>query len=305
MNPAHTADVALLDGFIDAVWLEDGLSRNTLEAYRTDLKGLSAWLAAQDASLANCDKARLDAYVRDLSQRSKASTQRRAISSMRRFFRWALAESLIAADPSLNIDTAIMPTRFPKILSEKEVEALLAAPEVESPLGLRDRAMIETLYATGLRVSELVSLRMFEIDLTVGVVKVMGKGSKERLIPLGEWALEWIRKYIAESRTILANAASTAKADDTLFLNRFGSGMSRQMFWRIIKQHAATAGIPQTRISPHTLRHAFATHLLNHGADLRVVQLLLGHADISTTQIYTHVARERLKQLHSHHHPRA
>ncbi|MEC5399749.1 site-specific tyrosine recombinase XerD [Uliginosibacterium sp. H1] len=300
MSQAAATDIALVDAFIDTVWLEDGLSRNTLDAYRNDLKGLSAWLTSQGGDLAHCDKARLDAYVRDLSQRSKASSQRRAISSMRRFFRWALAESHIAVDPSLNIDTAIMPTRFPKTLSEKEVEALLAAPDIHTPFGLRDRAMIETLYATGLRVSELVSLRMFEIDLTAGVVKVMGKGSKERLIPLGEWALEWIRKYISGSRAILATSAR----DDTLFLNRFGNGMSRQMFWRIIKQHAVQAGIASARISPHTLRHAFATHLLNHGADLRVVQLLLGHADISTTQIYTHVARERLKQLHAHHHPR-
>lgn len=289
----------LIDAFIDALWLEDGLSRNTLDAYRNDLRKYGQWLESAQLAFDTHDAAVLGNYLATVSTRSKASSQRRVLSTLRRFYRWRLAEGHIHSDPTLNIESSIVPARFPKTLSEAEIEALLEAPDTDTPQGLRDRAMIETMYASGLRVSELVTLRLFEIDLTVGVLKVMGKGAKERLVPLGEWALEWIRQYLAQGRPALQAAAS-----DAVFLNRFGAAMTRQMFWKIIKRHAATAGISGDRISPHTLRHAFATHLLNHGADLRVVQLLLGHADISTTQIYTHVARERLKQLHAVHHPR-
>ena len=229
----------------------------------------------------------------------KASTTSRELSSFKRFYRYLLRQGKIQADPSLNIDTPKLPRNLPKTLTEAEVEALLNAPDVAQPLGLRDRAMLEVLYASGLRVSELVGLSIAQVSLSMGVVRVMGKGSKERLAPLGEESLEWISRYTREARPILLNG----KTSDALFITARGTSMTRQAFWHLIKRHAQQAGIDKP-LSPHTLRHAFATHLLNHGADLRVVQLLLGHADISTTQIYTHVARERLKQLHAKHHPR-
>ncbi|NSL54109.1 site-specific tyrosine recombinase XerD [Uliginosibacterium aquaticum] len=290
-----------IDAFIDDLWLQDGLAKNTLESYRSDLKLFAQWLQQHtQRELIEAQSSDLAAYFSEISARSKPATQRRILSVLRRFYRQQLQNQRIARDPSLDIGTPATAERFPKTLSETQVEALLAAPEIASPFGLRDRAMIETLYASGLRVSELVNLKLFEMDLQQGLVRITGKGAKERLVPLGEWALEWVKRYLAEARPVLLKAPC-----DDVFLTRFGSAMSRQMFWNTIKQHASNAAIDTHLISPHTLRHAFATHLLNHGADLRVVQLLLGHADISTTQIYTHVARERLKKMHSEHHPRA
>ncbi len=289
----------LIAEFIDHLWLQDGLAKNTLDAYRSDLLLFAQWLQSSQRTLLNVSSADFGQYLASLSQSRRATTQRRMLAALRRFYRWLLAENRISSDPTLQSDAPITPQRFPKTLSEQQVESLLAAPDIESPQGLRDRAMLETLYASGLRVSELVSLKILQLDLASGLMRITGKGSKERLVPLGEWAIECLRRYMAQARPVLQK-----KPDDAVFLSRFGTAMTRQMFWQIVKRHALSAGISQAAISPHTLRHAFATHLLNHGADLRVVQLLLGHADISTTQIYTHVARERLKQLHSKHHPR-
>ena len=293
----------LLDEFCDALWLEDGLSRNTLESYRSDLQQFGDWLAKQKQS----DNALIDAAHSDLlgfiaykfSARVKASTTSRELSSLKRFYRFLLRQGKIQADPTLNIDTPKLPRSLPANLTEADVEALLAAPDVKLPLGLRDRTMLEVLYASGLRVSELVSLETAQISLNMGVVRVIGKGGKERLAPLGEEALEWVARYTKETRPELLGG----KSSNALFVTYRGSAMTRQAFWYLIKRYARQAGIVMP-LSPHALRHAFATHLLNHGADLRVVQLLLGHADISTTQIYTHVARERLKRLHAIHHPR-
>lgn len=280
------ADSALVDAFCDALWLEDGLSRNTIAAYRADLESLSAFVRKP---LAKAGEADLFAFFG--AKRGRASSASRRVSSLKRFYRYCVRERKMAADPTLRLDPPKRAPRFPKTLSEADVEALLGAPDVATPRGLRDRAMLETLYATGLRVSELVALKRFEVNLDAGVVRVMGKGSKERLVPLGEEAVDWISKYV---KTHNANA---------LFVTSRGGAMTRQAFWHLIRRYGARA-IPGKRLSPHVLRHAFATHLINHGADLRVVQMLLGHADISTTQIYTHVARERLKQLHAKHHPR-
>ena len=301
----NASDNGLLDEFCDALWLEDGLSRNTLESYRRDLRQFGDWLAKQSRS--DADQVLTGATHSDLLEflahkvltKVKASTTSRELSSFKRFYRYLLRQGKIQADPSLNIDTPKLPRNLPKTLTEAEVEALLNAPDVAQPLGLRDRAMLEVLYASRLRVSELVGLSIAQVSLSMGVVRVMGKGSKERLAPLGEESLEWISRYTREARPILLNG----KTSDALFITARGTSMTRQAFWHLIKRHAQQAGIDKP-LSPHTLRHAFATHLLNHGADLRVVQLLLGHADISTTQIYTHVARERLKQLHAKHHPR-
>lgn len=291
---------ALLDAFTDTLWLEAGLSKNTLSSYRADLGQFAAWLGARKRTLDKVEPVDIHDYLRDFSRRAKSTSQRRLISALRRFYRHLLAIGEIQADPTLNIEPPPRPERFPKTLSEAQVEALLAAPDCDTPLGLRDRAMLEVLYATGLRVSELVSLKLFEVGMNEGVVRVFGKGSKERLVPLGQEALDWIGRYLKDARVQLL----AGRNGDALFVTRRGTGLSRQMFWNLIKRYAAQAGIDPARISPHTLRHAFATHLINHGADLRVVQLLLGHADISTTQVYTHVARERLKQLHAQHHPR-
>ena len=297
-------DAALLDEFCDAAWLEDGLSRNTLEAYRRDLRLFAEWLARERAAtLASAAEADLAAYLAHrYSARAgiKASSQARLLSSLKRFFRFALQRNVRSVDPSAGIDAPKPSPRFPKTLSEDDVEALLAAPLTGTPAGLRDRAMLEVLYATGLRVSELVGLPTAGLDLDTGVVRVMGKGSKERLVPLGEEAIGWLEKYLRGGRPALL----AGRASEHVFVTGRGGGMTRQAFWHLLKRHAAAA-LPGKALSPHTLRHAFATHLLNHGADLRVVQMLLGHADISTTQIYTHVARERLKALHSKHHPRA
>ena len=292
----------LLDEFSDALWLEDGLSRNTLDSYRRDLDKFADWLTAnRKIGLLQTTPADIQAYLGDLllKQKAKASSTGRNISSLKRLFRYLLRQNRIATDPTLQIDTPKLPRSLPKSLSEADVEALLNAPDTQTPLGLRDRAMLEVLYASGLRVSELVTLRVSQVSMDMGVVRVMGKGSKERLVPLGEVALEWLRRYIADGRNVLLGRQSS----DAMFVTARAEGMTRQMFWYLIKKHALRGGLTMA-LSPHTLRHAFATHLLNHGADLRVVQMLLGHTDISTTQIYTHVARERLKTLHSQHHPR-
>jgi integrase/recombinase XerD len=294
------ADGALLDAFCDSIWLGDGLSRNTLSGYRSDLAQLASWLAARGKTLAQAGEVELALYLKDFSTRSRLTSQRRLLSALRRFFRYLLERGLVNADATLNIPPPPRPERFPKTLSEAQVEALLDAPDTSKPFGLRDRAMIELLYATGLRVSELVALKLFEVSFDMGVVRVFGKGNKERMVPLGELALDWLQQYLKEARPDLLKG----RGCDEVFVSTRGTGLSRQMFWAIIKRYAVVAGIDPSRVSPHTLRHAFATHLLNHGADLRVVQLLLGHADISTTQVYTHVARERLKELHAKHHPR-
>ncbi len=295
--------VDAVDAFCDALWLEDGLSKNTLEAYRRDLRLLAAWLdKSRRGTLLEAGEADLHGFFasRHGATNHRASSDARMLSSLKRFYQYCMREKLVALDPTLRLDSPKRVPRFPKTLSEADVEALLAAPGVDSPLGLRDRAMLEVLYASGLRVSELVGMKTFEANLDAGVVRIMGKGSKERLVPLGEEAVEWVKKYLAEARPKLAKKKG---GDEALFLTERGSGMTRQAFWHIIKRHGASA-IPGKALSPHVLRHAFATHLVNHGADLRVVQMLLGHADISTTQIYTHVARERLKKLHAIHHPR-
>jgi len=310
---AHPTDLSardadLLDTFCDSLWLEDGLSKNTLAGYRSDLTGYALWLLPRGHALATAGTIELGLYLGEFSRIKKATSQRRLISSLRRFYGHLLSRGLIQADPTLDIASPGTPQRFPKTLSEAQVEALLAAPDVSLPLGLRDRAMLETLYATGLRVSELVSLKLFELSFDMGVVRVFGKGGKERLVPLGEVALDWLGRYLKEARSLLLAGRRCDEVFVGAYSGQAASGrtgaLTRQMFWTLVKRHALTAGIRQDRISPHTLRHAFATHLLNHGADLRVVQLLLGHADISTTQVYTHVARERMKALHAKHHPR-
>jgi len=285
---AQAIDEGVLDAFCDALWLEDGLSKNTISSYRADLLQLGAFLKKDFLKAGEAD---LFAFLG--SRKGRASSAARRVSTLKRFYQYCLRERRIKSDPTLKLDPPKRAPRFPKSLSEAEVEALLSAPNTATPMGLRDRAMLELLYATGLRVSELVAVKTFEVNLDAGVVRVMGKGSKERLVPLGEEAADWISRYL-KSRNHKSHA---------LFLTSRGAGMTRQAFWHLIRRYGARA-IPGKKLSPHVLRHAFATHLINHGADLRVVQLLLGHADISTTQIYTHVARERLKALHAKHHPR-
>ncbi len=301
VDAQQQADTRLIEQFADALWMERGLSANSLQAYQTDLRKFSAWLRAE-RGLALLQASRYDLldYLALLAQSGrKARSSARLLSSLRQFFQHALRQQWIAEDPSAHIDSPKLGRPLPKTLTETEVERLLAAPNVNDPQGHRDRTMLEVLYATGLRVSELVDLRPEQISLTQGLARVMGKGAKERLVPLGEEALDWLQAFVQEPRQTLLAGRPCAH----LFPTRRGSGMTRQAFWYLIKRHALAAGIPKA-LSPHTLRHAFATHLLNHGADLRVVQMLLGHSDLSTTQIYTYVARERLKQLHAEHHPR-
>lgn len=290
-----------IDLFIDALWLEDGLSRNTLAAYRRDLSLYAQWLAAQEPPLALDATAEhhLNGYFAARHAQTRATSANRRLTVLRRYFHWALREGRITQDPTVRLQAARQPLRVPKTLTQAQVEALLQAPDDSTPLGLRDRAMLELMYASGLRVSELVTLKTFHVGLSEGVLRIMGKGGKERLVPFGEEARRWLERYLAEARGVILGGQQT----DDLFVTQRGSGMTRVMFWVIVKKCAQAAGITAP-LSPHTLRHAFATHLLNHGADLRVVQLLLGHADISTTTIYTHVARERLKALHAQHHPR-
>jgi len=293
-------DRALAERFCEALWFEDGLARNTLDAYRRDLLLYARWLAAHGAPpLAEAGNGDLQGYLAARHPGSKATSVNRRLAVFRRFHRWLVREGRRSDDPTLHLASARQPPRFPKSLSERQVEALLTAPDADTALGLRDRAMLETLYATGLRVSELVGLRTVEVGLNEGVVRIVGKGDKERLVPLGAEARDWIERWLREGRRELLGP----RPSDALFVTRLGAAMTRQMFWQLVKRYARAAGI-EAPLSPHVLRHAFATHLLNHGADLRVVQMLLGHADISTTQIYTHVARERLKTLHAAHHPR-
>ena len=290
----------LLREFIDSLWLERGLSPHTRNAYLTDLRGFALWLAGRGSSLRQAGReAILDHLGWRLQQGYQARSTARLLSALRTFYRYLLRERLIDEDPTLQVELPQLGKPLPKSLSEAEVEALLAAPDIAEPLGLRDRAMLEVLYACGLRVTELLNLRLELINLKQGYLRIVGKGNKERLVPLGQMACEWIEKYLTEARSQLYKSAT-----DYVFLTQHGGIMSRQNFWYAIKRYALQAGV-QAELSPHTLRHAFATHLLNHGADLRVVQMLLGHSDLSTTQIYTHVAQIRMQQLHATHHPRA
>jgi integrase/recombinase XerD len=289
-----------IDEFCDTLWLEDGLAKNTLEAYRRDLRLFASWLRdTHDKTLLQAQPEDLNAYFFARHAETKASSSNRRLAVLKRFYQLAIRQNKITEDPCRRIHSAKQAPRIPKVLSEVQVEALLAAPDVNTPLGLRDRTMLELMYASGLRVSELVLLKSIEVGMNEGVLRVTGKGDKTRLVPFGEEARAWIERYLREARPAILNG----QIADALFVTARGAAMTRQMFWTLIKKHARAADI-NAPLSPHTLRHAFATHLLNHGADLRVVQLLLGHADISTTQIYTHVARERLKKLHQMHHPR-
>lgn len=295
----ESAEAQQLDAFIDHLWLEDGLSKNTLESYRLDLSSFALWLPTQKKQLLTVEGADIQQYLAVKFPLSKPRSISRLIATLRRFYRYCLRENLIKTDPTIQIQSPKLPRSLPKSLNEEEVMALLIAPNVAEPAGLRDKAMLELLYACGLRVSELVNIKTTEVSIHDAVVRVTGKGSKTRLVPMGEEAADWISNYLRVARPVLLQK----RLCDALFVTNRGTEMTRQAFWYLIKRYALLAGISK-HMSPHVLRHAFATHLLNHGADLRVVQMLLGHADISTTQIYTHVARERLKQLHSVHHPR-
>lgn len=294
-----SGDAMELDTFIDHLWLEDGLSKNTLESYRLDLTTFAIWVLAQGKQLLTVDQADIQQYLAVRFPQSKPRSIGRLIASLRRYYRYCLRENKISVDPTLQIESPKLPRSLPKSLNEDEVLALLNAPNLNEPAGLRDRAMLELLYACGLRVSELVSIKTTEVSVSDSVVRVTGKGSKTRLVPMGEEAADWISRYLREARPEILQK----RLSDALFVTNRGEAMTRQAFWYLIKRYALLAGIAK-HMSPHVLRHAFATHLLNHGADLRVVQMLLGHSDISTTQIYTYVARERLKKLHSQHHPR-
>ena len=299
-DPTLTASEQLIDRFLDAAWMERGLSRNTLTAYRTDLVALARWLAGSGKQVSEAGRADVLAFIADrVEGGARPRSTARQLSSFRRMFRWLVREGRISEDPTARISMPKVGRPLPKALSEGEVEALLEAPNTKENLGFRDRAMLEVLYATGLRVTELVNLKLAQLNLNQGVVRIVGKGDRERLIPLGEESLDWLQQFIAGPREEIL----LERQSDYVFPTRRGDRMTRQAFWHIIKRYAARAGV-HNGLSPHTLRHAFATHLLNHGADLRVVQMLLGHSDLSTTQIYTHVARERLKDLHARHHPR-
>jgi len=303
-RPLPPASAAAIDAFADALWLEDGLAPLTLAAYRRDLLLFAAWLAAQTPprTLDEATEADLLQRMAERHAATRATTANRRLTVFKRYFRWALRERRVVADPTLRLQSARTPLRVPQSLSEAQVEALLAAPDATATLGLRDRCMLELMYASGLRVSELVTLKTVHLGLDEGVLRVLGKGSKERLVPFGQEAHGWLRRWMGDPA--LGRAALLAgRRSDALFVTVRGQGMTRQMFWKLVKQYALRAGITAP-LSPHTLRHAFATHLLNHGADLRAVQMLLGHADIGTTTIYTHVARERLRALHAQHHPR-
>jgi integrase/recombinase XerD len=306
-EPLNPSDSAAIDAFIERIWSEQGLADNTLASYRRDLEGLSRWLAPRGESLDGCSREALYRYLAARSahggRRGSGYTARsnaRLISTLRHFYRLRLRSGAISEDPTLLLDAPKLPRPLPKALSEAEVEALIRAPDIEVPLGLRDRAMFEMIYATGLRVSELVGLRTEQVNLRQGVLRVTGKGGKERLVPLGEEADHWLQRYYTQARPVLLRG----HASDAVFVSNRRAAMTRQMFWTMVKRHALTAGIDGRRISPHVLRHCFATHLLNHGADLRALQMLLGHSSLSTTQIYTLVAREGLKRLHAKHHPR-
>lgn len=308
MSVSHTTSRSALpdhsrmevDRFCDTLWLEDGLAQNSLDAYRRDISSFAGWLHAERSRhLLEAGPDDVAAYFAARHGTSKTASVNRRLAVLKRFYQLALRNGSIRADPCRLIRPAKQSTRIPKTLTEAQVEALLGAPDVDTPLGLRDRTMLELMYASGLRVSELVLLKTIELGMNEGVLRITGKGNKTRLVPFGEEARAWLERYMRASRP----AILAGRSDDALFITGRGAAMTRQMFWVLIKKHALRAGI-HSPLSPHTLRHAFATHLLNHGADLRVVQLLLGHSDISTTQIYTHVARERLKVLHAEHHPR-
>src|SRR5271154_3356832 len=298
-------DSALIDAFCDQVWLQDGLASSSLASYRRDLVAWANWLEhnghSRQSGLLAAGRGEVESFLAmQFRAGAKSTSIGRRLSSLRRFYRLQLVQGTIAADPTLRVRAPKLPRRLPKSLSEQQVEALLDAPDPETKLGLRDRAMLETLYATGLRVSELVGLKFAQVSFDAGIVSVLGKGGKERLVPLGEEAVAWLTRYLAKARVELLGIGRS----DAVFITARRGPLTRQAFWQLIKRYALKAGIATAALSPHTLRHAFATHLLNHGADLRVVQMLLGHADITTTTIYTHVARERLKQLHARHHPR-
>lgn len=288
---------------MDALWLEEGLSRNTLDAYRRDLVLLGQWLGGQGKALMEATEADLNGYFADRHAQTRATTANRRLTVFKRYFRWALRERLLSKDPTLRLSAARQPMRVPKTLSEAQVEALLNAPDTGTPLGLRDRAMLELMYASGLRVSELVTLKTWHVGMNEHVLRITGKGNKERLVPFGQIAGQWLQRYMGQARGEILGGLQSEDLFVTARGSRAGEAMSRVMFWSLVKKYALQAGIT-VPLSPHTLRHAFATHLLNHGADLRAVQMLLGHADISTTTIYTHVARERLKSIVAQHHPR-
>jgi len=297
----NEADEAIVERFLDAMWMEHGLSANTLSAYRSDLRACGTWLAGKRKRLSDAKRPDLLAYISQcVRSGARPRTTARLLSTLRRFYRYLVREGIVSIDPAAELDSPKLGRPLPKSLTEEQVENLLLAPNADNVLGLRDRAMLEILYATGLRVSELIGLTLTQLNLETGVVRVIGKGDKERLVPIGEEAASWSSRYLADARPVLVRNRHT----DVLFPTNRGGGMTRQAFWYNIKRYACSAGMDDHALSPHTLRHAFATHLLNHGADLRVVQMLLGHADLSTTQIYTQVARARLKQLHAQHHPR-
>lgn len=303
-NPAlASVSEDLAGAFVDALWLEEGLSRNTLDAYRRDLVLLGQWLAGQGKTLPQTTEADLNGYFSERHSQTRATTANRRLTVFKRYFRWALRERLITADPTLRLSPARQPLRVPKTMSEAQVEALLNAPDVSTPLGARDRSMLELMYASGLRVSELVTLKTWHVSMNEQVLRITGKGNKERLVPFGQVAGQWLQRYLGQARGEILNGLQSEDLFVTSRGSRAGEAMTRAMFWQLVKKYALAAGITSP-LSPHTLRHAFATHLLNHGADLRAVQMLLGHADISTTTIYTHVARERLKTIVAQHHPR-
>jgi integrase/recombinase XerD len=297
------ASEGIAGAFIDSLWLEEGLSRNTLDAYRRDLVLLGQWLSGRGKTLPETSEADLNAYFSERHAQTRATTANRRLTVFKRYFRWALRERFITIDPTLRLTPARQPLRVPKTMSEAQVEALLNAPDVGTPLGLRDRCMLELIYASGLRVSELVTLKTWHVGMNEHVLRITGKGNKERLVPFGQLAGQWLQRYMAQARVEILNGLQSEDLFVTSRGSRAGEAMTREMFWQLVKKYAAQAGITSP-LSPHTLRHAFATHLLNHGADLRAVQMLLGHADISTTTIYTHVARERLKSIVAQHHPR-
>jgi integrase/recombinase XerD len=303
MTALPVVNLTGIDAFVDALWLEEGLSRNTLAAYRRDLTLLATWMLTQGRALQDGREQDLQAYFAHRHGQTRATTANRRLTVFKRYFRWCLREGLIQTDPTLKLQSAKQALRVPKTLSEAQVESLLAAPDDATELGIRDRTMLELMYASGLRVSELVSLKTLHVSMNDHVLRILGKGAKERLVPFGEVAAEWLRSYLGGARASLLAGKQTDDLFVTVRGKRAGQAMSRVMFWMVVKKYARDAGI-RSPLSPHTLRHAFATHLLNHGADLRAVQMLLGHADISTTTIYTHVARERLAALHAQHHPR-
>ncbi|MDO9253506.1 MAG: site-specific tyrosine recombinase XerD [Hydrogenophaga sp.] len=302
-SPLLLASQASAESFADALWLEEGLSRNTLDAYRRDLTLFAQWLAQRHTALIAAGEADINAYFAERHAQTRATTANRRLTVFKRYYRWALRERLITADPTLRLSAARQPLRVPKTLSEAQVEALLNAPDTGTPLGQRDRAMLELMYASGLRVSELVTLKTFHVGMNEHVLRITGKGNKERLVPFGQIAGQWLQAWLGQGRREVLGSLQSEDLFVTSRGSRAGEAMTRAMFWQLVKRYALAAGIT-TPLSPHTLRHAFATHLLNHGADLRAVQMLLGHADISTTTIYTHVARERLKSIVAQHHPR-